>query len=199
MGLLWDAKRRLVSSPKGCDRGWGALLRLFGFQVTSSSSPLQRVIDLPPKPLALPPVITATGSGFTVTDLFPDSRTGGMAWILDSLGWTARAAPLLSGSLNLCCLPNSRCSPCGRLHGRGRRVYTQSKVMEEFLRKELCTTTLRHLGASSGCISNGSSYETDSGNIFVKCNSDSEVICRVLIESAQRTYLLASVFLYRPR
>lgn len=52
----------------------------------------------------------------------------------------------------------------------------QGKTMEEFLRKELGTTKLHHVGASSGIISSGSSYETDSGKVFVKFNSDNEVI-----------------------
>lgn len=54
--------------------------------------------------------------------------------------------------------------------------------MEEFLRRELGTTKLHRIGAASGFISSGNSYETDSGKVFVKFNGDSEVIRLVLIK-----------------
>ena len=48
--------------------------------------------------------------------------------------------------------------------------------MEKFLKESLRTQSLKHLDHSSGgCISDGHSYETDHGNIFVKCNSDEKV------------------------
>ena len=47
--------------------------------------------------------------------------------------------------------------------------------MEEFLKRELATSKLSCLGRSSGCISNGESYETESGRVFVKCNNDPKV------------------------
>lgn len=44
--------------------------------------------------------------------------------------------------------------------------------MEQLLRSELRTTTLRALGRSGGgCISEGRSYDTDSGPVFVKVNN----------------------------
>lgn len=55
----------------------------------------------------------------------------------------------------------------------GRAV---QKGMEEFLKRELSTSRLRRLGRSGGgCISDGQSYETDSGKVFVKYNTDSKV------------------------
>lgn len=48
--------------------------------------------------------------------------------------------------------------------------------MEEALRRELGTSVLRatgHLGG--GCISQGQSYETDGGRVYVKSNSKPEV------------------------
>ena len=47
--------------------------------------------------------------------------------------------------------------------------------MEELLRRELRTYRLERLGGSRGGISAGESYETDSGKVFVKVNSDSKV------------------------
>lgn len=47
--------------------------------------------------------------------------------------------------------------------------------MEE-LKRQLCLKTLKPLGgASGGCISNGESYQTDTGKIFVKSNAKKEV------------------------
>lgn len=49
-------------------------------------------------------------------------------------------------------------------------------MMEALLRKELPTTALRCLGRSGGgCISDGQSYEVDSGRVFVKYNADEKV------------------------
>ena len=48
--------------------------------------------------------------------------------------------------------------------------------MEEVLKRELCTVELIGLGRSGGgCISDGQSYRTDSGKVFVKYNTDSKV------------------------
>ena len=48
--------------------------------------------------------------------------------------------------------------------------------MEALLKKELPTTALKCLGrGGGGCISNGQSYEVDSGRIFVKHNVDKKV------------------------
>ena len=45
--------------------------------------------------------------------------------------------------------------------------------MEALLRRELSTTGVVALGRSSGgCISDGRSFDTDSGKVFVKHNSD---------------------------
>ena len=54
--------------------------------------------------------------------------------------------------------------------------------MEEFLRAQLSTSLLKPLGgAAGGCISDGRSYETDSGPVFVKHNSTLQVrLCDVL-------------------
>ncbi|KAJ7386944.1 fructosamine 3 kinase [Desmophyllum pertusum] len=47
--------------------------------------------------------------------------------------------------------------------------------LEEFLKKELNTTKCQGLAlASGGCISEGRSFDTDHGKIFVKVNAKSE-------------------------
>ena len=48
--------------------------------------------------------------------------------------------------------------------------------MEE-LKKQLCLGSIKSLGgvAGGGCISNGQSYQTDVGKIFVKSNDKQEV------------------------
>lgn len=49
--------------------------------------------------------------------------------------------------------------------------------MEEKLKKELGTRKLKSTGyAGSGCVSEGQSYDTDTGKVFVKINHKSEVI-----------------------
>ena len=49
-------------------------------------------------------------------------------------------------------------------------------ALEEFLCAQLSTSVCRSLGhASGGCISDGRSYETDSGPVFVKHNTNSQV------------------------
>ena len=51
-----------------------------------------------------------------------------------------------------------------------------ARTMEEFLRAQLSTSLLKPLGsAAGGCISDGQSYETDSGPVFVKHNSTLQV------------------------
>lgn len=48
--------------------------------------------------------------------------------------------------------------------------------MEAKLKKELGTTMLKSTGHSGGgCISEGQSYDTDNGRVFVKINHKSEV------------------------
>lgn len=48
--------------------------------------------------------------------------------------------------------------------------------MEAKLKKELGTSLLKSAGHSAGgCISEGRTYETDSGRVFVKINHKSEV------------------------
>lgn len=48
--------------------------------------------------------------------------------------------------------------------------------MEAKLKKELGTTMLKSAGhAGGGCISEGQSYHTDTGKVFVKTNHKSEV------------------------
>lgn len=48
--------------------------------------------------------------------------------------------------------------------------------MEAKLKKELGTTMLKSAGHSGGgCISEGQSYDTDTGRVFVKINHKSEV------------------------
>ncbi|XP_072339242.1 ketosamine-3-kinase isoform X3 [Scyliorhinus torazame] len=48
--------------------------------------------------------------------------------------------------------------------------------MESLLKRELNTVALKTLGhAAGGCISQGQSYETDSGRVFVKINHKSQV------------------------
>ncbi len=63
--------------------------------------------------------------------------------------------------------------------GRGvaRRCGLWGGEMEELLKGQLCLQNLKPLGGSvGGCISNGQSYQTDTGKtIFVKSNSKKEV------------------------
>lgn len=48
--------------------------------------------------------------------------------------------------------------------------------MEAKLKKELGTTTLKSTGhTGGGCISEGQSYDTDTGRVFVKINHKSDV------------------------
>ena len=55
-----------------------------------------------------------------------------------------------------------------------------ASALEEFFRSQLCTSALTPLGpAVGGCISDGRSYLTDSGPVFVKHNTKSQVIHRV--------------------
>ena len=59
-----------------------------------------------------------------------------------------------------------------------------SKALEQFLRSELCTSVLTPLGAAGGgCISDGRSYLTDSGPVFVKHNTSKEVRRRGWLEA----------------
>ena len=49
--------------------------------------------------------------------------------------------------------------------------------MEALLQKELASSRVVSLGrGGGGCISDGRSYETDSGRVFVKRNSDQKAI-----------------------
>lgn len=55
--------------------------------------------------------------------------------------------------------------------GDSTAIGSGSVKMESVLKKELNTTRLKTLGfAGGGCISQGQSYETDSGRVFVKVN-----------------------------
>lgn len=49
--------------------------------------------------------------------------------------------------------------------------------MEDLLRRQLGLQNLKAIGglASGGCISNGQSYQTERGKIFVKSNESQEV------------------------
>lgn len=54
--------------------------------------------------------------------------------------------------------------------------------MEAKLKKELGTAMLKSTGHSSGgCISEGQSYDTDTGRVFVKINHKSEVTVNVIL------------------
>jgi len=69
------------------------------------------------------------------------------------------------------------------------------KGMEEFLKRELATSKLRSLGGSSGgCISNGESYETDSGRVFVKYNTDPKVKINPLTEKGAWSVICGLIF-----
>ena len=51
-----------------------------------------------------------------------------------------------------------------------------SKPMEIFLKEKLNAKALRSIGCSGGgCISEGHSYDTDQGEIFVKTNTNAKV------------------------
>jgi hypothetical protein len=52
--------------------------------------------------------------------------------------------------------------------------------MEQLLRTELRTVTLRAFGSpGAGCISEGRSYDTDAGPVFVKVNRRTQVRSRL--------------------
>lgn len=54
--------------------------------------------------------------------------------------------------------------------------------MEEKLKKELGTTLLKSTGrAGGGCISEGQSFDTDTGRVFVKINHKSEVLKKIIL------------------
>ena len=78
------------------------------------------------------------------------------------------------------------CPAPAKIHGRlvlklvslGTRGMSRTLqgVMEELLRKELSTNNLVRLGRhGGGCISEGQSYETDFGRVFVKHHTDPKV------------------------
>ena len=72
-------------------------------------------------------------------------------------------------------------------------------LMEEFLKRELATSKLRCLGRSSGgCISDGQSYETESGRVFVKYNTDAKV-CKWCIYPPSPSLVLRLHSLMRKR
>lgn len=55
-------------------------------------------------------------------------------------------------------------------------IYFCETTMEAKLKKELGTAMLRPTGhAGGGCISEGQSYDTDNGRVFVKINHKREV------------------------
>ncbi|XP_065191475.1 ketosamine-3-kinase-like isoform X1 [Sycon ciliatum] len=60
--------------------------------------------------------------------------------------------------------------------------------MEEILKRELGTAKLKSCGsASGGCISNGTSYEADTGKVFVKTNEKTEAMRMFVGEEASLT------------
>lgn len=62
--------------------------------------------------------------------------------------------------------------------------------MEKILKAELNTSVLKALGSSGGgCISQGQTYETDSGRIFVKINHKPQV-------NASRSYDCIEIAFY---
>ena len=55
-------------------------------------------------------------------------------------------------------------------------------AMEAMLKKELGTSMLKYTGYSGGgCISEGQSYDTDNGRVFVKINHKSQVLNFVFV------------------
>ncbi|NWX31409.1 KT3K kinase, partial [Notiomystis cincta] len=67
-------------------------------------------------------------------------------------------------------------------------------TMEDVLKRALGTAVLRPPGHSGGgCISQGRSYDTDRGRVFVKSNSEGEV-WRVILLEMENFYLLNKCF-----
>lgn len=67
--------------------------------------------------------------------------------------------------------------------------------MEAKLKKELGTTMLKSTGHSGGgCISEGQSYDTDTGRVFVKINHKSEVLAIISTISLHDTCLFYLIF-----
>ena len=59
---------------------------------------------------------------------------------------------------------------------RGASAQQAKSALEDLLKTELQTTVLRSQGRSGGgCISEGSTYDTDSGKVFIKVNHNKEV------------------------
>lgn len=52
--------------------------------------------------------------------------------------------------------------------------------LEEILKKELQTTQCHGLGHARGCISEGQSFHTDNGKVFVKVNDKSGVFMKTV-------------------
>ena len=66
--------------------------------------------------------------------------------------------------------------------------------MEAKLKKELGTAMLKSTGHSGGgCISEGQSYDTDTGRVFVKINHKSEVLYIILYYLFTIVHMLLNV------
>lgn len=66
------------------------------------------------------------------------------------------------------------------------------KTMEAKLKKELGTSVLKPTGHSGGgCISEGQSYHTDTGTVFVKINHKSQVIHWLVVHRLNVPYCLS--------
>ena len=64
----------------------------------------------------------------------------------------------------------------GNKMSRGASSRQAKSELEDLLKAELQTTVLRSQGPSGGgCISEGSTYDTDSGKVFIKVNHNKEV------------------------
>ncbi|CAI8023207.1 Fructosamine-3-kinase [Geodia barretti] len=93
----------------------------------------------------------------------------------------------------------------GSVHAtRGIRIlspcHVMSKALEDFLRSQLSTSVLRPLGAAGGgCISDGRSYLTDSGQVFVKHNTKREAEVMFKGEAASLEAILKTDTLRVPK
>lgn len=69
----------------------------------------------------------------------------------------------------------------------------QVSKLEEILQKELNTTKVKHLGfATGGCISEGQSYLTENGRIFVKVNEKSGVNLTYQVDANLLRYVMSN-------
>lgn len=105
----------------------------------------------------------------------PGARTRG-----PPLGPTAASVPVSAprapAALSLFPLPKTRAPGPAAFVAVPKSRYPELELMEQLLRTELRTATLRAFGSpGAGYISQGHAYDTDAGPVFVKVNHKTQV------------------------